>query len=287
MTQSSNNVNAPVIATWTPEQIETIKRTVAVDANPSELSMFLHLAAKYDLDPLAREIWFIKSKNRNTVMTSRDGYLKIAHSSPQFAGLYSDVVYENDKFSRDEAEVRHVYNAANRGNIVGAYAIVYRKDWLKPAFFYAPMRDYDKKAGCWLQYPHAMILKVAEAMALKRAFTISGLVTAEEVTPTGELVTADQTGQDKKILTKSTAERKNNIWRGFCDIFKNDTEIAEYQIKRLVGQRPSAEWNDTDMRVLEDYIKHQKNYYNSDFDFDVPFEENNNNADLQSAEAGQ
>lgn len=283
MTQSSNNVNAPVIATWTPEQIETIKRTVAVDANPSELSMFLHLAAKYDLDPLAREIWFIKSKNRNTVMTSRDGYLKIAHSSPQFAGLYSDVVYENDKFSRDEAEVRHVYNAANRGNIVGAYAIVYRKDWLKPAFFYAPMRDYDKKAGCWLQYPHAMILKVAEAMALKRAFTISGLVTAEEVTPTGEIVTADQTGQEKKFLPMmSIAERKNNIWRGFCDIFRNDTEIAEYQIKRLVGQRASAEWNDTDMQVLENYIKNQKQddqHFN-----DVEFMEANNE-DLRSAEA--
>lgn len=286
MAQSNNNVVKSDFEGWTREQIETIRRTVAVDANPSEMSMFLHLAAKYDLDPLAREIWFIKSKNRNTVMTSRDGYLKIAHSSKQFAGIWSDVVYQNDKFSRNEAEVRHVYNAANRGNIVGAYAIVYRKDWLHPVFFFAPMRDYNKKTGCWLQYPHAMILKVAEAMALKRAFSISGLVTTEEVNTSDEIITLNvQTDQEKTILSlASPATRKNNIWRGFCELFRGDNEIAEYQIKRLVGQRPSSEWNDTDMRVLEDYIKNQQE--NDQHFNDVDFMEADN-ADLQSAEAGQ
>ena len=33
----------------------------------------------------------------------------------------------------------------------------------------------------WRQYPHTMILKVAESMALKRAFSISGLVTDDEL----------------------------------------------------------------------------------------------------------
>ena len=43
------------------------------------------------------------------------------------------------------------------------------------------MKDYDRGAGVWQQFPHAMIVKVAEAMALKRAFSISGLVTQEEI----------------------------------------------------------------------------------------------------------
>ena len=86
MTQTnSQSVMKPVAMPWTAEQIEIIRRTVAVDASPAELNMFLHLAAKYDLDPLAREIWFIKTGRRNVIMTSRDGYLKIAHTSPQFA----------------------------------------------------------------------------------------------------------------------------------------------------------------------------------------------------------
>ena len=44
----------------TPAQIELVKRTVAKGATDDELQMFLHLANKYNLDPFAKEIWFIK-----------------------------------------------------------------------------------------------------------------------------------------------------------------------------------------------------------------------------------
>ena len=71
----------------TAEQIELMKRTVAKGATDDEFKMFLHLAHKYGLDPFAKEIWFIKYDNSNpTIMTSRDGYLKIAQSNPDFEG---------------------------------------------------------------------------------------------------------------------------------------------------------------------------------------------------------
>jgi len=43
-------------------------------------------------------------------------------------------------------------------------------------------QEYYKPAGnIWKTYPSAMILKVAESIALKKAFSINGLVTQEEM----------------------------------------------------------------------------------------------------------
>ena len=186
----------------------------------------------------------------------------------------------------------HSYSS-DRGAIIGAYAIVYRNDWIKPAYFYAPMKDYDKKAGCWLQYPHAMILKVAEAMALKRAFTISGLVTAEEVTPNGEMTRLEMSrGYSDPAMTEAqyqfSHQRRSSIWRNFCSLFEGNALKAEHEIKRLVGDKPSADWTLENMRRLEKYIvdtlqqqpdpphgmkfNDDADYYNKGRDIDVDYE---------------
>ena len=167
--------------TYSADEINTIRLTCAPNATDAELKMFLTLSAKYGLDPFAHEIWFVNMNGRNTVITARDGYMKIANCNPHFLGMDSDVVRAGDSFVKTPEGVKHSYDINKRGEIVGAYAVVYRDDRKIPAFFFAPMKDYDRHAGAWKQYPHAMILKVAEAMALKRAFSISGLVTQEEV----------------------------------------------------------------------------------------------------------
>lgn len=170
--------DAPV---WNEEQVALIKRTVAKDATNDELKMFMHLSGKYNLDPFAKEIWFLKMGGTPTITTSRDGYLKIANEHPQFDGLASDVVYAKDSFSKTPDGVNHTYGVGDRGAILGAYALIYRKDRRFPIYVYAPLKDYNKPSNIWKTYPHAMILKVAEAMALKRAFSLSGLVTTEEL----------------------------------------------------------------------------------------------------------
>jgi hypothetical protein len=45
------NKNREELITFTEEEIETIKRTVASEANTDELKMFLHVAKSYGLDP--------------------------------------------------------------------------------------------------------------------------------------------------------------------------------------------------------------------------------------------
>ena len=86
---------------WTSEQINAIRNTVAQGADDSELQMFLALATKYDLDPFAKEIWFVQMKGRNSIITGRDGYLKIANRNPNFDGMESDIVCAGDKFFKE------------------------------------------------------------------------------------------------------------------------------------------------------------------------------------------
>ena len=180
-TGASSRALAP--SQLTDDQVTLIKQTVAKGASDNELQLFLHLAQTYGLDPFAKEIWCIKyGNNPATIFTSRDGYLKIANGHPAFDGIAGDVVYRADTFEVVSGDVRHTYAAGDRGPILGAYAQVFRRDRRVPAYVFAPFAEYNAgKNPTWRNYPSAMILKVAEAMALKRAFSISGLVTREEL----------------------------------------------------------------------------------------------------------
>ncbi len=167
--------------------LELIKKTVAVGATPEELSLFLYLCKQYKLDPFAKEIYFIKYAGKSTIITSRDGYLKIANQNENFDGMESDVVYDGDILTkRDDGSLHITYGQSHlsfdKPKLTGAFCSVFRKDRRKATTIFVSIKDYYKRgAPIWEQYVNAMILKVAEAMALKRAFAISGLVTKEEI----------------------------------------------------------------------------------------------------------
>lgn len=202
---TKTNGNGSAIATsngMTAEQVNLIKKTVAKDASDDELGMFLHLAKTYDLDPFAKEIWFIKFGGKATIFTSRDGYLKIANGHPAMEGLVSDVVRTNDTLVRTPEGVSHQYGNP-RGEITGAYALVFRSDRKFPTYYFADYSEYRGNTDIWKKYASAMILKVAEAMALKRAFSISGLVTREEMD-----VEQEQPASTPKVVDMPTRTTK-------------------------------------------------------------------------------
>ncbi len=194
---------------FTQEKIDLIKRTVAKGSTDDELSMFTMIAQKYGLDPFLKEIWFIKRPKKEKkviggkdvwdykrlpngdidytgaetlIMTSRDGYLKVAQNHPEFIGIIGFVVRDGDEFviDADSYKVNHKFGGG-RGQIIGAWAKVDRRG-RQPVITFADFKEYnDIKSTTWQKYPSSMILKVAEVMALKRQFGISGLVTQEEM----------------------------------------------------------------------------------------------------------
>lgn len=185
-------------------KLDVIRKTVAKDASNEQLEMFLHLANRYQLDPFTREIYY---SPQTGVITSRDGYLKVAQRDPEYEGIVSCAVHANDEFEMKpmECDIRHVFANGDRGEIIGAYAVCFRKG-RRPAVCYATYSEYAKNTPVWNTYKSAMICKVAEVMALKRQFSISGLVTEEEVVSNLDEISPRSTAP-RSTAPRSTAPR--------------------------------------------------------------------------------
>lgn len=210
--------------------IDTIKQTVAKGASDAQLQMFLTLAKTYDLDPFLKEIWCADLGNGMTVITSRDGYLKVAMRDPNYDGIVSETVCEGDAFEMDpiKPSVSHKFGA-KRGPVIGAYSVVFHKN-RRPAICYAPLKEYYRESfKTWQKYPSAMIKKVAEVFALKRQFGISGLVTQEEV---GDVTDIPHNGQ---AAAQEVADRK-------IAEMKAGKSYAEVSTPEPKAETPKRQW---------------------------------------------
>lgn len=175
--------------TYLRDRKEAIKSLVARGVSDEQFDIFLTLAAKYDLDPFAREIWCVDFGQGIQIFTGRDGFLKIARSQPDYLGLVCEVVCERDEFAMQpvnlEEPVMHRFdNSRNRGEIVGAYAIVYHAR-RRPTTFWATWEEFGqekaaKGVSAWVKFPRQMMRKCAEGNALKRAFGLSGFSYQDE-----------------------------------------------------------------------------------------------------------
>lgn len=163
---------------FSPEQTQMIRDTYANGANNEEFSVLMEIAKARNLNPLFRQIFFVKrwdsSKKREVwaAQVSIDGLRAIA----QRTGLYD---------GQDEPEFEHDKD----GFPTLAKVKVYRKDWTRPVVGVAYFREYavaTKDGGLtsmWNSKPHVMISKCAEALAIRKAFPedTGGLYTPEEM----------------------------------------------------------------------------------------------------------
>ncbi len=161
---------------WTKEQIQLITRTVAKGATQDELALFLYTANKVGLDPLAKQIYFMKYHDQITIITGIDGFRAIAERANDYAGQDDVVfdagkVYEKEPETPDKATVT-VYRVKNGERV--AFTATARWKEYKPA----PPKDF-----MWKKMPYLMLGKVAEALALRKAFPndLSGLYIQDEM----------------------------------------------------------------------------------------------------------
>lgn len=168
-----------IVAEYPPELVDTIKSTVAKDATDEELYMFLSVANQYNLNPFMKEIWFTKMNGDVAIMTSRDGYRKLAMREPNYRKTQSMAVYENDEFEMELVmgevmNITHKFKQNDRGRIIGAYAVLKTTD-RDNYVSYVDFREYDKRNSIWKKYPSSMIRKVAENDVYQRFVDINGL----------------------------------------------------------------------------------------------------------------
>ena len=170
----------------TPEIVRKYLVNGQGNVNDQEVAMFIGMCKANRLNPFNKEAYLIKySSEPATIVTSKDIFFKRANQNPNYDGMESGIiVINNDK--KIEKRIGHIYIDGEK--IVGAWCKVYRKDWSHPIYQEVNMSEYEgrKKSGelnsNWKTKPAVMITKVAEATALRKAFTenLQGMFLVEE-----------------------------------------------------------------------------------------------------------
>lgn len=155
------------------DQVKLIKNQLAPNATDNELKLFLYQAKRTGLDPLTRQIYCIHRGGKMTIQTSIDGFRVIAERSGDYAGQSEPVfVEENGKVVCAKVSV---YRFRNDIRYEAAVGVAYWSEYVQ---------EYNgKPSTMWAKMPHTMLAKVAEALALRKAYPqdLSGLYTGEEM----------------------------------------------------------------------------------------------------------
>lgn len=171
--------------------IALARRTVAADLTPAELDLFVHMARRYQLDPLRRQIYALAynkdnpQKRRVVYITAIDGYRTIAERTGNYRPGQRSVEQSDD--AKDPA--------TNPQGIISATASVFKyahgewHEFSETVYWeeFAPLKEVwawddakGKKAptgkfeldrsGNWARMGRVMLTKCAEAQALRRGW---------------------------------------------------------------------------------------------------------------------
>lgn len=165
------------------DQIALIKSQIAPKATDAELQLFLYQAKRTGLDPLTRQIYAIHRKSKDnqgnwtekmTIQTSIDGFRVIAERSGDYGGQ-DEPIFEGEEDHERRCKVT-VYRFRGDIRYPAAVGVAYWKE-------YVQTNNEGKPFGLWLKMPRTMLAKVAECLALRKAYPqdLSGLYTSEEM----------------------------------------------------------------------------------------------------------
>ena len=201
-----------LVESFPTDKVQLIKDMCAPDATDTELELFLYQCRRTGLDPLLRQIYFIKRarKEQNehgdwvtvkvpTIQTSIDGFRVLAERTGKYLGQDGPYWCGSDGAWRDVwLDGVHPPMAAR----VGIY-----KQGLTQAVYgvarltsYAPTNREGKLTGQWAKMPDVMLAKVAESLAFRKAFPqdMSGVYTDAEM---------DQAPPDPPLDSPTSAPR--------------------------------------------------------------------------------
>jgi phage recombination protein Bet len=156
-----------------------IKKFIAPNATDKELFMFMGIAKSYGLNPLKREIHFVKYGNAPaSIIVGYEIYLKRAERTGKLDGWKCWI--EGDK----------------------AIIEIKRKDQSIPIKWEVDRKEFDKQQSTWKAMPNFMLKKVAIAQGFRLAFPdeLGGLPYLAEELPQTAKMTSEELAKDEIII---------------------------------------------------------------------------------------
>ncbi len=167
-------------STYTSEQIDLIKKTIAIGASDDEFKLFIALCKRTGLCPFNRQIYAIKRAGKMTFQVSIDGLRLLAERTGQYRGQ------STEQWCGPDGKWVDVWTSSV--SPVAARVLIYREGW-QPIEGKALWVEYAQNNPMWAKYPATMLVKCAEAKGLRKAFPYetSGLYASEEIESINEM----------------------------------------------------------------------------------------------------
>lgn len=241
------------------KQLQEVRKLFAPNLSDTEFQIFVGMGKATGLNPFTREMWAVKyDKNAAAqIFIGRDGYRKAAQAHSEYDYHQADAVYQNDKFEVVNGEVKHSYNLADRGRLVGAYCIAKRHKSSRPIYVFAEISEYSTGRSVWKDKPATMIKKVAESQCLRACFQdlLGGTYAEEEMDRANQKASAD----DDQI-----ADLKKNLKKEPIDItptlatVQQISDIHKFMaIKGFHGERLDKAMQHYNVHVIEELTTDQ------------------------------
>jgi phage recombination protein Bet len=172
---ATTNGIVPAAIDFSNQQLEMIQHSVMPGANALEFDLFLNLCKAKRLDPLTKQIYAVKVGGKWQTFASIDGLRVIAERSGNYGGQTEPY------WCGPDGEWKEVWLSDDPPS--AAKVGVWKRGYLHPTWGVATFKSYGKgKGNNWVSMPDVMLLKCAEALALRKAFPddLSALYVREE-----------------------------------------------------------------------------------------------------------
>lgn len=247
--------------------IEYIDKNLDLIQNQNQLSAgdlknFAIQCKRTGLDPITRQIYALKTGDKMNIMASIDGLRLIAERSGAYEGQTKPEWCDKDGKWHDIWLSSETPMAAR----IGVYKTKFREPLYGVALFheYAGKYTYDDNRGnkykkgdltyMWAKMPALMIAKVAEALALRKAFPneMSGIYATEEISEPVESQAQQNVSAIKEVIKETGFVKEEPIKKITPEVIQDSIGLGDYVIQ--FGKHKGKKFSEMDFHGLCGYI---------------------------------